>query len=133
MKALLSIAVSTATFFAARCDSSKTNQQSTIPDAAIAAAPSPVLRDAAEQDAQPSASSSSPSEKARKDHEEHRPRPSLFRPWRNAVPTPSISPAPGFTPSSAQPAQPSTYEHHPLHAGSLSGFAQSALLSPLGL
>lgn len=133
MKALLSIAVSTATFFAARCDSSKTNQQSTIPDAAIAAAPSPALHDAAEQDAQPSASSSSPSELPRKDHEEHRPRPGLFHPWRNAVPTPSISPAPGFTPSSAPAAHPPAYDHHPLQAGSLSGFAQRALLSPLGL
>lgn len=127
MKALLSIAVSIATFFAARCDSAKSNQQSTLPDAAIAAAYSAASHDAAEQDAPLSASS------ATKPTDEPAAPSGLFSPWRNAVPTPSISPAPGFSPSSAPAAQSPAYDHHPLHAGSLSGYAQRALLSPLGL
>jgi hypothetical protein len=136
MKTLLSIAVSTATFFAARCESSKSDQQSTTPDAAIVAvSPSAVPTnalidasinapaDAPELDAQPSASSST---------EESTAPTRAFRPWRNAVPTPSISPAPG-SPSDPTSATIRSFDHQPLHAGSLSGFAQRTLLSPLGL
>lgn len=131
MKTLLSIAVSTATFFAARCDSFKSEKQSTTPDAALAAVPSSdlvvdPLSDAAELGAQPSASSST---------EEPTAPTGIFRPWRNAVPTPSMSPAPGSPsfPSEPEPAPIRTFDHQPLHAGSLTGFAQRTLLSPLGL
>jgi hypothetical protein len=128
MKTLLSIAVSTATFFAARCESFTSDKQSTTPDAAIAAVPSsPVvadsLVDAPELGAQPDASSST---------EELSAPSGVFRPWRNAVPTPSISPAPG-SPSDPTSATIRSFDHQPLHAGSLSGFAQRTLLSPLGL
>lgn len=129
MKTLLSIAVSTATFFAARCESSKSDQQSTIPDAAIAAVSSSgLLIDAPEHDAQPSASSEPTEEPSAPTR--------VFAPWRNAVPTPSISPAPGSPsdPASAPSSEPiRSFDHQPLHAGSLSGFAQRTLLSPLGL
>lgn len=132
MKTLLSIAVSTATFFAARCESFTSDKQSTTPDAAIAAVPSsPVvadsLVDAPELGAQPDASSST---------EELSAPSGVFRPWRNAVPTPSMSPAPGSpssVPSDPEPTTLRTFDHQPLHAGSLSGFAQRTLLSPLGL
>ena len=126
MKTLLSFAVSIATFFAARCESSKSDQQSTIPDAAIAAVSSSDVIETQEHDTQPFTSSPTAFT------EEPFVPTSIFRPWLNAVPTPSISPAAGSPPGpDSTPIRSS--DHQPLHAGSLSNFAQRVLLSPLGL
>jgi hypothetical protein len=75
MKTLLSIVVSTATFFSARCESTKSERQ-TPPDAAIAALPSDAaLPDAAEPISAPDRASTLPSPPAASPIEPSKPMP----------------------------------------------------------
>jgi hypothetical protein len=103
MKTLLSIVVSTATFFSARCESNKSERQAP-PDAAIAAIkPDDSLPDDAEPISQ------------------------AVRASTFFLPTPAAGPVEPTPPTPA-----STYDQS-LHSGSLSGATQRALLSPFGI
>lgn len=103
MKTLLSIVVSTATFFSARCESNKSERQAP-PDAAIAAiAPDASLPDAAEPLRQSDRAST------------------FF------LSTPAARPVEPTMPTPARAFDQS------LHSGTLSSATQRALLSPFGI